>query len=232
MNGNIEAMPSPTSDATHPTAGAVLRGIIHRVLTHPLTMAAKAPIKDVLWTVRGRGLRNPPFAREVRSALFLCHGNICRSPFAAERAAQLVERAGMRVRCASAGIAANQAKQCPSEARAAAAVFGLNLDDHVPALLTPSMMDEFDLVVVMEAGQMQLLQERFADARPRIVLLPLVDGADRHGYARYNIADPFGQPRAAFDECYRRIDRSLQSLVHLLTTDRSHPTPAAPAGTR
>ena len=232
MNGNIEGMTSRTSDATRPTPGVALRGIIHSVLTHPLTMAVKAPIKDVLWTVRGRGLSNPPFGREVRSALFLCYGNICRSPFAAERAAQLVGRAGIRIRCASAGIAANQARQCPLEARAAAESFGLNLDDHVPALLTPSMMDEFDLVVVMEAGQMQLLRERFAHARSRIVLLPLVDGADRHGYARYNIADPFGQPRAAFDECYRRIDRSLQSLVHLLRTDRSQPTPAAPAGTR
>ena len=64
-------------------------------MTHPVTMAAKAPVKDALWTIRGRQFRNPQFGREVRSVLFLCHGNICRSPFAAVRAAQLLERAGI-----------------------------------------------------------------------------------------------------------------------------------------
>jgi len=232
MNVNVEATPSRTSGGKRLTPGVVLGAIIHSVLTHPLMMAVKAPVKDVMWTVRGRGLRNPPFGRDVQSALFLCHGNICRSPFAAERAAQLLERAGIRIRCASAGIAANQAKQCPAEARLAAQAFGLNLDEHTPTLLTAAMIDEFDLVVVMEAGQMQLLRERFPGAASRLVLLPLVDATDRHGYARYNIADPFGQPRAAFDDCYRRIDRALHSLLRLLTPDGSQSTADAPIGTR
>ena len=229
----IEGTPNRGADVRRQTLGVVFRRVVRSVMTHPLTMAAKAPIKDVLWTMRGRGLRNPPFGREVRSVLFLCHGNICRSPFASERAAQLLARAGIRdVYCASAGIAANQANECPSDARAAAEVFGVHLDVHTPTLLTPAMMDEFELIVVMEAAQLRLLRERFEHAGSRLVLLSLLDGANRGGYARYNIADPFGQPRTAFDACYDRIDRSLQSLIHTLSTSRLQPAAERPATTR
>jgi protein-tyrosine-phosphatase len=136
------------------------------------------------------------------------------------------------VHCASAGIAANQANECPSEAREAAEAFGVSLDVHTPTLLTPAMMDEFDLIVVMEAGQLRLLRERFGHAGSRLVLLSLLDGDDRRGYARYNIADPFGQPRTAFDACYRRIDGALQSFIHLLSTSRLPPAADRLASTR
>ena len=232
LRDSVAAAPKHMSGTNRPTVTTVLRRFVHRVLTHPVTMAAKAPVKDALWTIRGRQFRNPQFGREVRSVLFLCHGNICRSPFAAVRAAQLLERAGIDdVHCASAGIAANQANQCPLEACAAAEVFGVNLNEHAPTILTAPMMDDFDLVVVVEAAQMQLLRERYPHAASRIVLLSLLE-ADRRGYARYNIADPFGQPRAAFDDCYQRIDRALQSLVELLSSNGSQSTGNSPVAAR
>jgi protein-tyrosine-phosphatase len=225
--------PALVPAAERPGVTVTLRRLIHGVLTHPATMAAKSPVKDLLWTIRGRALRNPPFDREVRSVLFLCHGNICRSPFAAARAAHLLEQAGLRdVQCASAGIAANQANQCPPEACDAATAFGISLGGHAPILLTQPMMDEFDLIVVMEAAQMRLLQQRFERAASRVLLLALLDGEGRRGYARYNIADPFGQPRTAFDDCYRRIDRALHSLVERLRTGRLQPRADAPAAAR
>ena len=207
----------PRSGAARADAVSAAHRFLHALLTHPVAMAVKRPLKNAWWRLRGRGLANPPMPGEVRSLLFVCLGNICRSPFAAARAEQLLHRAGLRsIRCASAGIQTNQANRSPREACGAAQAFGLNLETHSPTTLTRALIADHDLVVVMEAAQKELLEQRFGEFANRVLLLPLLDGAGLPGYARFNIADPFGQPLAAFESCYARIDTALQQLVRAL----------------
>ena len=189
------------------------RSTLNRLLTHPLALSVKRPLKDALWTARGRALANPQIPARVTSILFVCKGNICRSPFAALLAAQrLAERGVGGVHCSSAGISVTQAARAPQEACEAAALFGLSLLAHVPLQVTGDLLLSHDLTIVMEAGQMQELRRRYPEAASRIVLLPLID-RDQAGYVRFNIADPFGQPLPAFHDCYRRIDRLVTRLL-------------------
>ena len=188
---------------------------IRFVLTNPVAMAVKAPVKDALWAVRGRGLANPAPRQPVRSLLFVCKGNICRSPFAAHRAERLLAESGSPVTCGSAGIETTQAGRSPRDACEAARSFGVRLDSHLPLQLSKSLVLQYDATVVMEAAQLTLLRDSYPEAADRIWLLSLFDG--RRGYARYNIADPFGKPKPAFDACYRRIDDALRPLVRLVT---------------
>jgi protein-tyrosine phosphatase len=192
---------------------------IRFVLTNPLAMALKAPVKDALWTVRCRRLANPPPPASVRSMLFVCKGNICRSPFAALRAAQLAAESGAAIACLSAGIATTQAERSPREACDAAEAFGVRLGAHRPIQITPSVVSQADLIIVMEAAQLLALRLAYPDSAGRIWLLSLLD--ERRGYARYHIADPFGKPRAEFDACYRRIDGALRPLLRLLVPPRA-----------
>jgi len=209
---------------------------LHRVLTHPLMMAAKGPLKDAWWSARGHGLSNPPIPSAVRSILFVCKGNICRSPFAAARAAHLFSEAGLQgVRCTSAGIIATQAAGPPLEACEAASAYGLELDAHQPVQVTPQLISAHDITIVMDADQMLALRQAYPDAAGRIFLLPLLEPGVSRGYARYNISDPFGQPLATFGRCYRRIDSALRSLLRLIAHDSPQSTPrsqVAPAGAR
>lgn len=212
------AAPSPLVEAT-PRRRRQLSPFgrfARRVLTHPVAMAVKRPLKDALWVLRGRTLRNPPLPDRVGAILFVCKGNICRSPFAAHLAAQLLAGSGSQIRCASAGILTTQAERSPREACAAARTFGVHLEQHTPVRLTSSLVAQFDLIVVMEASQLKSLRRSYPDAAARIWLLPLLD--DRIGYARYHIADPFGQPRTAFDHCYRRIDATVRNVVRLIAS--------------
>jgi protein-tyrosine phosphatase len=190
------------------------RRLISSVLKHPLVLRAKAPLRNVWWALKGRGTRNPPIPARVESMLFVCLGNICRSPFGAELAKRLLPEAGKgHIRCASAGIRPSQDRQSPRDACRASAGYGISLEEHVPQALTRELMASHDMVVVMEWRQLEELRAAYPEHHDRIFLLSLFDDAAENAYERLNIADPFGRPVVAFEECYRRIDRSLRRCL-------------------
>jgi protein-tyrosine-phosphatase len=185
--------------------------LLTSVLTHPIMLRLKAPLRRVYWAMRGLGTKNPPLPERVESMLFVCLGNICRSPFAAELAAQLLrDRGRADVRFTSAGIRPSQAGRSPAPACEVSARYGLSLREHLPQPVTPEIMKSHDVVVVMEWKHLQHLRAVYPAHRDRIVLLSLLDAGARTAYERYNIVDPFGKPVAAYEVCYDRIQRALR----------------------
>lgn len=184
------------------------------VLRHPAVQPLKRAARNAWWLYKGRSIVNPPVPAGVRSVLFVCLGNICRSPFAELVAARRSEqRSPGAMVFASAGIHTKQAAQPPAEARSVAKRFGISLDAHRPQQLTRELVDAYDMVVVMETSQLDLLRARYPDLRERVFLLSMFDeGAS--GLERYAIADPFGLTPEAFQECYRRIERTVSALLH------------------
>lgn len=192
--------------------------LIGAVLRHPLTMRVKPRVRAAWWAMRGARTRNPELPARVESALFVCLGNICRSPFAAELGSRLLSGPGRgAVTCSSAGIRPSQAARPPADACMVSARYGLSLADHCPQLLTRDLIEAHDLVIVMEWSQLVLLREAYPESHDRIVLLSLFDAAAAGAYERYNIADPFGGPIAAYEACYRRIDRALRALAERMS---------------
>lgn len=182
--------------------------------TPRLLSAAKRTLRNVWWTARGLSLVNPPLTEPVRSLLFVCKGNICRSPFAEHRVGQLLWAAGRAdVKVSSAGIRADSHARSPREACIAARRYGIELSNHVPVRLEPELVRSHDLIVVMEAAHLAAVRDLHPAARERVCLLPIVGGASGHGARRYNIDDPFGLPLDAYVACYARIDRDVQSLM-------------------
>lgn len=186
--------------------------MLTRVLRLPLVMRVKAGVRDVRWRLKGTVAQNPPLPARIDSVLFVCLGNICRSPFAgllAQHRLTEIHKVGTVSR--SAGIKTSQSGSSPPEAQAAASVYGVSLESHRPVMLTPDLMSGHDLVVVMEYQQMEHLRSVYPESASRIVLLPLFE-ASATGYERYNIEDPFMRPAAAYAACYRRIDRAVAAL--------------------
>ena len=81
-------------------------------------MVFKGAVKNVAWSVKGGAIVNPPLPLGVRSVLFVCLGNICRSPFAEHVAVRrLANAGGPPIRVASAGITARQSGEVPAHGR-------------------------------------------------------------------------------------------------------------------
>lgn len=195
--------------------------LLTAVLRHPVAVALKRPIRDLVWAFKASGVENPAVPDDARSMVFVCLGNICRSPFAALLAAARLEAEGeTAVRCVSAGIRPSQAARSPQGACDAAASYGLSMEAHQPQLLTQELMDAADMIVVMELAQLMHLRATYPAHRDRIFLLSLLDTGGRGAYERYNIVDPFGHPRIVFDDCYRRIARAVDALITLTRVSR------------
>jgi protein-tyrosine-phosphatase len=147
--------------------------------------------------------------RGVQRVLFVCHGNICRSPFAAHTARRRIAAQGRDgVVVASAGVIGPD-RPCPPEALAAAAALGVDLSRHRSRLLTPAIVRDAGLIVVMDARQADTIRRGYGRGSSVIVLGDL----DPQPITARTIPDPVDKPRPAFDACYARIDRCVVAML-------------------
>ncbi|MBD3868836.1 MAG: hypothetical protein IFK94_11980 [Acidobacteria bacterium] len=194
--------------------------LIRAVLTNPLVMAVKRVIRDLVWTLKGRRLANPPPPHRPGTLMFVCFGNICRSAFAEYRGNEKLAALGIEdVVCVSSGIRARDGKPSPEQAVLSARACGVDLTPHGARRIDRGMMVASDMVFVMEQWQMESLAGDFPDLQAKLFLLPLLEselGSSVSGYSRYNLADPYGKSPAEFEACFQRLDRCLDLLFDRL----------------
>jgi protein-tyrosine phosphatase len=194
-----------------------LERLLTAVLRHPAARAVKGAWRDVRWRLRRPILAVGELPPPPVTLIFVCKGNICRSPFAARYAERRLRELGVAgVACRSAGYAPSQAPASPPHAVTAARVYQVDLAAHRPLGLA-SDAGATEIVVVMEAAQLDILAAQGV-ARERLVLLPRFAPARLvgTGYRRDNIEDPFGQALPAFERCYAQTAAAVDGLVERL----------------
>lgn len=197
---------TPASQFTRLIAGALRR---------PVIRAAWTGLRDIWWDLRRWRAPGADLPASPGRLLFVCQGNICRSPFAAERATALLRAAGRHdITCASAGYDPSQDVASPQHAVTVAARYGVDLSRHAPKAL--GLDGSADVIFVMESRQVEIVARRAPASSPRLRLLPAFRQPAVRGYRGLNIPDPFGQPLPAFERCYEDIDRALHGLVDRL----------------
>lgn len=164
----------------------------------------------LLHPLRRRAARQTLRGRAPRSILVVCHGNICRSPFAAAVLRRGLGPLGVRVE--SAGLVGPN-RAAPPEAVAVAARRGVDLADHRSRLLTPDLVRWADLIVVMDPVQQREVRERFGRAWSDLVVLGDLDPAP---LGTRTIRDPVEQGAEVFEASYARIERCVAGLVSVL----------------
>jgi protein-tyrosine-phosphatase len=155
-----------------------------------------------------------------QAVLVVCHGNICRSPFAAAILGALLEPNGIHV--SSAGFFGPD-RRSPAAAIDAARLFGVDMVDHRSTLLTPELVEAAQLVVVMDLRQAQAIASVFGK-RTRDVLL--LGDLDQNPIVSRAIRDPIDQAPNVYHDVYARIERCCIELARTLMNSRS------PAGAR
>ena len=176
----------------------------------------KENLRDLYWEIYGNTIKNSRFPDDPKSLLFVCKGNICRSPFA-EHIARNLSRNGVKEGMAffSAGLEVSQPFPPPKEAISAAKSFGVQLNGHKSRRFTQEMVETFDMIIAMESWQFRTLRKAFPSEHDKIFLLPLFDvtGWTKLGrFFHYNIQDPYGQSLDEFSSCFQRIKRCIEGL--------------------
>lgn len=175
-------------------------------------------IKNLYWGLYGITISNPELPKHAKSILFICKGNICRSPFA-ERISQKYLNVSNEYKINSAGIIVEDSKHSPTETIIAAKYFNVDLQDHVSKQINYSMIESNDLIVTMETWQFIYLRKLFLEYNNKIFLLPLFDINNKKlfgNYFRYNIKDPFDKNLSEFEFCFKIIERCTRCLFDRL----------------
>lgn len=146
------------------------------------------------------------------SVLFVCHGNICRSPYAAESFRRHLPPAlRSRIRVTSAGFIGPD-RASPPEALAAARRLSVDLAAHRSRLLTADDAACADWIVVMDARQRRWIRDLFGRNGARVMLL---GDLDPEPTGPRSIQDPVNGAEAFFHRVYARIDRCAAELARV-----------------
>jgi protein-tyrosine-phosphatase/predicted ATP-grasp superfamily ATP-dependent carboligase len=144
--------------------------------------------------------------------VFLCRGNICRSPFAEAFARQALDAAGLaHIETASAGTYPVSGRVSPPEALLAAREAGVSLEEHRSRTLDPDLVRWAGAVVCMDLKDSRLLADGFPDAKDKAFFLGTF-GPERD----VRIDDPWGRPLEEYRRCYEKIRASANGLVQTL----------------
>ena len=144
--------------------------------------------------------------------LFVCTGNICRSPMAAGVFRTLVERAGMEhdFIIDSAGTFDGQVGQPASPlAVETAKLRGYDITAHRAKLLTVSLVKEFDLPIAMDRTHLAALRWMVARERQDIPTLLMRFAPELN---LDEVADPYGGPAAGYDQAMDLIEAGCRGL--------------------
>jgi predicted ATP-grasp superfamily ATP-dependent carboligase/protein-tyrosine-phosphatase len=140
----------------------------------------------------------------ARRVLFVCKGNIARSPFAAAIARRLLP-ADRDI--ASAGFL-RAGRRSPPDALAAALDWRVDLAPHRSTVVSTDLVRENDAIFVFDYLNYRGIVESFPEARNRLHLLGALDAN-----GPLFVPDPWGRGRDAYTAIYRRIAEALTSSV-------------------
>ena len=180
----------------------------------------KNTARNFYWGIYGKILVNPELPNNSKSALFLCKGNICRSPFAEYVSLKLsTNNLSRNMKFFSAGLEVSTQMSPPAEAVQSAAEFGITLDNHRSRKVNRDLIEKYDLIIFMEVRHLNRIKFLYPEYAQKYFLLSLFENntsKTKDNYSIFNIIDPYGEPLDQFIQCYDRIYRCVLRLFSKL----------------
>lgn len=153
--------------------------------------------------------------------LFVCTGNICRSPTADAVARTRLSTVGLDWQVDSAGTGGWHAGEAPDErAAAAGAARGHDFSGLSAREVEPEDFSHFDHIIAMDRSHLRALRampgaNRGARCRARISLM-----MDWAGETGVDVPDPYYGGEDGFERVLDMIERSVDGLIGQLRSDQ------------
>jgi protein-tyrosine-phosphatase/predicted ATP-grasp superfamily ATP-dependent carboligase len=160
------------------------------------------------------------FQQAINQVLFLCYGNLCRSPFAEHCwRRKISDLSLLGPRAASAGFHPKGGRRTPAWLAGLAAEYGVDLTSHRSRPLDRKDVELADAIFLMDRNNYQQLLSRFPEARNKTYFLGLFAN-DRS----IEIEDPYEQNENIARLCLDRLSTALDGMLrHVLSSSpQSH----------
>lgn len=151
----------------------------------------------------------------MSTILFVCTGNLCRSPMADGLLSQRLDQEGLdrRYQVSSAGVWAVHGRPASENSVAVMAERGIDISGHIAHTLSAEDMAEADLVLVMSRDHKQMIRNTWPQYDWKVYRLSEAVGKKK------DVKDPYGGPieqyRACADTISDYIQRGFQRILNL-----------------
>lgn len=157
----------------------------------------------------------------MKNILFICLGNICRSPMAEAVCRQLIQERGLSAYFSvdSAGTAGYHIGKSPDR-RTLKVLENHGIETtHLGQKLTPALIDAFDHLVVMDEANFENVHQLYYDYKkvpPPAEKLFLIRDHDPTTKGVQEVPDPYYENDKAFENVYQILYRSCQKMLDYL----------------
>jgi protein-tyrosine phosphatase len=171
----------------------------------------KRRLGRALGLIRDSSRRLP---NSVKTILFVCHGNIMRSPTAAALLKKSIgEPCSHSI--VSAGLFAKDSKPADPRAQIVAERLGISLDHHRAQRLTADLVEQANVIFVMDFENEAVLLDRFPKANKKTFLLGALP--TEAPSPSVEIPDPYDGDLVEVQRCFDRINDHIRGLVFILS---------------
>lgn len=145
----------------------------------------------------------------MHSVIFVCLGNICRSPIAEGVAKKIVENKSLHVRIASAGTGGWHAGETPCvNSIKVASKHGVDISSFMASRITKKELEEFEYIIALDASNYNDLKQMGAKNLYKL---------GSFGYNNEDVPDPyFFNGFEGFDKVYKMIESCVSRMFEEL----------------
>jgi len=153
----------------------------------------------------------------MKKVLFICTGNVCRSPMAEGLFRSMVKgKAGFGV--ASAGLGAGRGQPPSLHAIDALRAEGIDISGIRSQPVSAELLEDADFIFTMTRDHLDMILLLYPEMAPKVRLLRFEEAAKG---GRADVTDPIGGTRDTYEACKEDIKRALSRVFAIVTGENT-----------